>query len=425
MHEHVIRRGDVNLHTVVWEPREEATEPPLFLLHGLSSNSYFWSRVAERLPWRRIVAIDQRAHGASSAPDDGYDPAELAADAAAVIEELELERPLVAGHSWGASIALQVAADRPDLVSALVVVDGPVRSFAERMTWEEAQKVMQPPLPVYGDVTEATAERKRWIGHVWGEDLDRFVAHGLVREGDGWRLPLTAPIRLQILHAMFSQPYAEQWTRVRCPVLLALAVGEGPGGTFYEFKKAGADAILAEHADVRLRWFETNHDIPVEDPDGLSVEIERMALRAGFRNLDDRVAGLGGDWEAPADESAYGEWTAKDLLAHLSSTQGTLPTMLTAAPPPADASREPFDPDRWNASMIRRRREQPPEALKAEFHAATLAVDAAVVEMGFGETVGIGRWDGREKSDAMRYMTHHQAGHLADLERALGGVPTA
>src|SRR5919108_222477 len=128
MREIRLRRGDVEIHTVEWPPGQEANEPPVLLLHGLSSNSYFWSRIAERLPWRRVVAIDQRAHGASSAPATGYQPAELAADAA-----------------------------------------------------------------------EAVAERKHYIGHVWGADLDRFVEHGLVRDGNGWRLPLTEKIRFEIL----------------------------------------------------------------------------------------------------------------------------------------------------------------------------------------------------------------------------------
>ena len=423
MREIRLRRGDVEIHTVEWPPGQEANEPPVLLLHGLSSNSYFWSRIAERLPWRRVVAIDQRAHGASSAPATGYQPAELAADAAYVIEQLSLERPVVAGHSWGASIALQLAADRPELTGGLVIVDGPVTPMSERLTWEEAQRIMQPPLPVYADAAEAVAERKHYIGHVWGADLDRFVEHGLVRDGNGWRLPLTEKIRFEILRSMFFQDYLQQWPGVRGPILLALAIGTG-ADSFYEFKKAGSEALKRERPDILVHWYRTYHDIPVEDPDGLAADIERTALRAAFADLADRVSGLSGDWATPAGypESGEGTWTAKDLLAHLSSTQAALPTMVAADTAPRDPSKPPFDPDRWNASMIRRRREEPSAALVDEFRRGTLELDPLLAELQLEEPIGMGRVHGRPKGDGMRYLDRHQRAHLADLESALAAT---
>ena len=424
MRETGVRRGDVEIHTVEWQPVHAADEPPVLLLHGLSSNSYFWSRIAERLPWRRVVAIDQRAHGASSTPATGYEPAELAADAAYVIEQLELERPVVAGHSWGASIALQLGADRPELIGGLVIVDGPVTPMSERLTWEEAQRIMQPPLPLYADVSEAVAERKRYLGHVWGADLDRFVEHGLVREGTGWRLPLTEKIRFEILRAMFFQDYLQQWPLVRGPILLALAIGTGTD-SFYEFKKAGSDALKQQRPDIVVHWYRTFHDIPVEDPDGLAADIERTALRAGFADLADRVSGLSGDWTVPAgypESEGDGTWTAKDLLAHLSSTEATLPTMVKANPASHDPAKAPFDPDRWNASMIRRRREMLPAELIDEFHDGTQSLDPLLAELELEEPIGMGRVEGRPKGDGMRYLHRHQGAHLADLQAALTGT---
>lgn len=417
------RGGGIRLHVVEWPAREaEVAEPPLFLLHGLSSNSYFWSRTAERLPWRRVVAIDQRAHGASSAPEDGYQPASLAADAAFVIEELGLQRPVVAGHSWGGSIALQLAADRPDLVGALVALDSPVRSMRERMSWEEAQRLLQPPLPLYPSVDEAIVERKVYLGDVWGEDLDRFVKHGLVRDGGGWRLPLTVPIRHQILREMFFQPYDELWGKVECPVLLAMAEG-GPAG-FVEMKRQTAEALAAQLPGVTVHWYQTNHDIPVEDPKGVADDLERTALRAAHRDLGRRIHALSGTWSAPAGYSEVpGEdWDAKDLLAHIASTHGTLALMCTAEPQPPDPAKPPFDPQRWNASMLRRRKELAPEQLMEEVDRANAELDTVLAELEVDGSVAYGRWEKRGKGDAMRYMVHHQKNHLADLERALAGA---
>ena len=268
---------------VSWEgSRPDA--PALLLLHGLSSNSHFWSRVGGRLGEHRIIAFDQRAHGASSAPADGYAMAELAADAAFVVESMGLERVVVAGHSWGGTVALQLAADRPDLVSGLAALDSPIHSFAGRMSWEDAKGRMQPPLPVYPSLAEAIEPHKRFLRHVWDSDLDDVYSHGLVKDGGGWRLTLTAPIRLQILEAMFFQDYDGLWARVAAPVYLGLARGTG-SGPFYDAKVEGAQRLAEIVSDLEVEWFETGHDIPLEDPAGIAAGLERLAARAlEFRN---------------------------------------------------------------------------------------------------------------------------------------------
>ena len=72
----------------------------------------------------RVIALDQRGHGLSDTPDDGYDFKTITGDLARAIGALGWERPLVVGHSWGANVALQLAADYPALPSGVVLVDG-------------------------------------------------------------------------------------------------------------------------------------------------------------------------------------------------------------------------------------------------------------------------------------------------------------
>jgi len=270
-------RGDVRLEAVVWDGPGDGA-PAFLLLHGLSSNSHFWTRVATRLTGDTVIALDQRAHGASSAPAHGYSVAEVAADAAFVLESLDLRRVVVVGHSWGGTIALHLAAERPDLVSGLAALDSPIQSFAARMSWEQAQAMMQPPLPVYGSLAAAIEPHKRFLGHVWDSDLDAAYAHGLLAVSGGWRLPLTAEIRFQILEAMFFQDYQALWERVRVPVYLGLARGAGTG-PFYEAKVEGARNLAAVVEDLEVDWFDTGHDIPLEDPDGVVAGLRRLAGR--------------------------------------------------------------------------------------------------------------------------------------------------
>ena len=118
MREGWIERSGVRLHYLEWEPEGDPQQPALFMLHGLSSNSRVWERLAALLPGRRMVALDQRSHGPSDRPAEGYASSEVVDDAAHAIEELGLGRPLVLGHSWGASVALELAATSRIIASA-------------------------------------------------------------------------------------------------------------------------------------------------------------------------------------------------------------------------------------------------------------------------------------------------------------------
>jgi uncharacterized protein (TIGR03083 family) len=416
IHSHLDRAG-VKLRYLEWNPQAEP-RPAILLLHGLSSNAAFWTRLAGQVPNRRLVALDQRAHGGSAAPEDGYQPAALAADAAALVDELELGPVVVAGHSWGASIALQLAADRPDLVAGLAVIDGPVRAWSETgLTWEQAAQFMQPPLPLYQDLEAALVEKRQLLKEAWADDLVDFVRSGLVAEGSGFRLPLTAPIRLQILQAMFSQPYDVLWTQVRCPVLLAMADG-GPDSGFLDYKRRSAAAVAEQVPGATVHWYPTGHDIPLEKPGEIAGELERLCLRAGLADVTAAILGAEGDWTRP---TGYRDWTAKDLLAHLSSTQAALPAVARSRPEPG--ATEPavkFDSDRWNASQVRRREDRTAEELKAELEAGWREMDPVLAELPVGETIGAGPFAGETAAAAMAYMVDHQRDHLEELARTLG-----
>src|SRR3990170_3000694 len=79
----------------------------VLLLHGLASTAHIWDFVAPLLAERhRVVALDQRGHGLSAKPDDGYDYATVARDAVALLDHLHAPSAIVVGHSWGASVAI-------------------------------------------------------------------------------------------------------------------------------------------------------------------------------------------------------------------------------------------------------------------------------------------------------------------------------
>jgi pimeloyl-ACP methyl ester carboxylesterase len=99
---------------------------PVVLLHGLTATRRYvvmGSRALER-SGHRVVGYDARGHGQSApAPGaDAYGYDDLAADLAAVLDELEVGRAVLAGASMGAHTALRLALDAPERVAALVAI---------------------------------------------------------------------------------------------------------------------------------------------------------------------------------------------------------------------------------------------------------------------------------------------------------------
>jgi pimeloyl-ACP methyl ester carboxylesterase len=413
-------RGGVRLHWYQWSDGE-ARDPALLLLHGLSSNARIWERVAAHLGGRRIVALDQRSHGLSGRPETGYEMDELVADAGAVIRELDLGRPLVAGHSWGAAVAVGLASEHPELASGLVVVDGATASFSRSWTWEEASERMQPPLPVYRDLEEAAAATRQYVGDSWGDDLRDFVRAGLVETGDGGFAPtLTAGVRLQILRELFDFQPELLFAGVEGPVLLAMAGLAWPGAPaeFVERRRRSVDEVVELRPDAQVRWYESRHDIPLIRPAELAADIERTAIAAAFRSLARDAAALTGDWSRPAQGDGDG-WTAKQLLAHLSSTQAALPAVIAAPPPAGNGDRPPFEPARWNASQLKRREERRPSELADEMRRGAEQIHAALLAADLDAPARAGTYAGLPLRDAMERMLEHQRDHLAELRNAL------
>ena len=102
--------------------------PPVVLCHGSTDNGLCWTPVARALEADYdVVMPDARGHGLTDAPESGYDVATRAADLAAFVAALGLERPVVGGHSMGASTTLCFAAGHPDMLRAAVLEDGGIR----------------------------------------------------------------------------------------------------------------------------------------------------------------------------------------------------------------------------------------------------------------------------------------------------------
>lgn len=100
-----------------------AGDPGVLCLHGFPEGWMSWRSVMKQLPGRRVCAPDLRGYGDTARPPSGYDVETLTDDAAALIDALGLERPVLVGHDWGGALAWIFAHRHSELISHLVVVN--------------------------------------------------------------------------------------------------------------------------------------------------------------------------------------------------------------------------------------------------------------------------------------------------------------
>jgi pimeloyl-ACP methyl ester carboxylesterase len=108
---------------------------PLLLIHGFTDTSRTWSALAPYLPGRRLIAVDLRGHGNSSAPNSDYTLNELARDIVSFLTELKLGRVDIVGHSLGSLLAQFIAGFHPQSVNKVVLVGSGVRAPTKPGDW--------------------------------------------------------------------------------------------------------------------------------------------------------------------------------------------------------------------------------------------------------------------------------------------------
>jgi pimeloyl-ACP methyl ester carboxylesterase len=123
----------------------ERTElPTALLLHGITSTALSWVRVGPALCERyRVYALDMRGHGDSIKPARGaYSLRHTADDAAAFIKALDLESPVLIGHSWGGATAIVLASGEgshdPAPNVSHVILEDPAHNFGQSNAEERA-----------------------------------------------------------------------------------------------------------------------------------------------------------------------------------------------------------------------------------------------------------------------------------------------
>ncbi|QEW01863.1 alpha/beta fold hydrolase [Microbacterium lushaniae] len=229
--------------------------PAVFCVHGFGSStrdnwvSTGWVRELLRRGLR-VLAVDQRGHGASDKPHDAADYAMpvLVSDLTTVLDTYLLDGVRYLGYSLGGRVGWQLAVDAPEHVERAVLGGIPDGRPLARLQVEQARAYVDSGEPVTDPVT------RRYVGlaeRVAGNDLRALiaVAEGM-RIGDSDPDPAAPPHQRVLFATGSDDPIIEESRHL---------AGLTPNGTFFEipgrhhtnapgaraFRQAGADFLAA------------------------------------------------------------------------------------------------------------------------------------------------------------------------------------
>lgn len=239
--------------------------PTIVLLHGFGDDGACWSAVAGDLVaagWS-VVAPDTAGHGRTPLPDgEPFTAERRAADTVALIEHLRVGPVALAGHSMGALTAMLVAADRPDLVRAVVLEDPPLPDGP----FDPAADATNPLEPWIADVQSlaepALLARCRTESPTWSEaEVSPWAPSKLALDRRVFQVP----------HTWLGRPWRDVIAAITCP--LVLLTGEPARGA-----AVGAEARA---------WFRGT-DRQLVEAAGAGHNVRRECRDA----FDDAVAGV-------------------------------------------------------------------------------------------------------------------------------------
>lgn len=98
-----------------------SADPPVILIHGAYGSHLDWPAALRRMNSTRVLVLDLPGHGKS--PGAGRDSiSAYADDVIGLLDGLNIERAIFAGHSMGGAIALTLALDAPQRVAGLILI---------------------------------------------------------------------------------------------------------------------------------------------------------------------------------------------------------------------------------------------------------------------------------------------------------------
>lgn len=259
--EQTITANGVELHVAI---AGEPTNPALLLLHGLYDRWEAWDSVIRAFSGRyQVIAPDLRGHARSDHPKSGYTPLDYAADIIGMLDVLETEQVVPVGHSLGALIGVFLAADNPDRVRNLVLVDPPFEQNDATREWLDVllEAKRRPDAETYETIKEL---------NIFNGDDEEWR-----RQTDWLRATADGPFEalIEMIDTGRTAQLYEVLRRVTSPTLLMQA-DPNSGGALSD---AGAELALNHLPEGFHRKFgNTGHSIHLEQTSEFVQAVEEF-----------------------------------------------------------------------------------------------------------------------------------------------------
>jgi len=235
-------------------------DPPIVLVHGIGTHAHFAAQIDHFQRGHRVIAPDLPGFGASGSPPHRREAITDHADAMVwLCEALGLRGPVLIGHSMGGAIAFEIAAARPNLPSAVVLLD---------------------PLPIF-PLPALREQRTALVAALGGPDY-RHALRGFA-ESRMFRPSDDPTIRARLIDDMCATPQGllvatfasiNDWdgedlaSHVKCPVLVITA-GDGLPSDMSRTREHVARLELG-------RTVGTGHFAHVLSPEQVNAMIDRF-----------------------------------------------------------------------------------------------------------------------------------------------------
>lgn len=198
--------------------RNAPEKAPIVFVHGYGSRLESWRVLQPALSeGRKTLSYDQRGFGLSERPEGEYGPASHADDLAALIEQFELEKPIIVAHSYGGGVALKTALEHPESVGGIVLVDAFAMSEQVPPTFRWAQ------IPgvgefLFGALFKEVPGEKYMLAF---NDRGRFVSVAALDEVHRiMEIPGTLYSALATVRGMRYGPDEARYNKIRIPILV-------------------------------------------------------------------------------------------------------------------------------------------------------------------------------------------------------------
>jgi pimeloyl-ACP methyl ester carboxylesterase len=248
-----VRGNGVDIQLAEW-PGDGA---PILCIHGLTANCRSFDAVASGIsPPHRLLAVDLRGRGLSDKPDSGYSWQHHCRDLAEVAANTGLKNFYLLGHSLGAYIALAYAAQHPDQVEGLVLVDGGANLTPEQ--WAKVTAGIKPSLDRLGKTFpsfEAYIELAKQAPFMqpWNEAAENYFRYESEQTPDGGRRSRIDPAHIEEERGnLLSLNPEEFYPSINCPVLILRATEPMVTGDDFVLPEAALPGFQAALPRARL-----------------------------------------------------------------------------------------------------------------------------------------------------------------------------